>query len=308
MSLKFYIIEFVIFLLDIFFSMDKSVSCIIPLFGVANESNWSKFQDLLLSIKESTIQFPKGSFELLFVNDELDVCDVLEKRISDYLESIEFPYSFVCYSNKKNIGQGASRNYGAENARNSYLHFIDQDDYVDGKFYSDFLSNNQCRDIYISDANFYIESNKKINKAYTIFSKFFFIKYDRLKKIWILLSSNLAYSPGQVIIKKKVFDDNSGFSVLKNYGSDDYGLFYRLIFSNDLSYLFMKNSVFYYRIHSNQNSKHCQMHTSVMEFISSISPISKKELFIHNLKKSKGVYALLNKIIYLLLFKRVVLK
>lgn len=94
-------------------------SIVIPLY------NKEKYiQQALNSIKSQTMQ----DFEVLIVNDGCTdfSIDVVKTWIAG-LDSIEKPKYMVI--NQDNQGVSAARNVGCENAKNSYVAFLDADDY-----------------------------------------------------------------------------------------------------------------------------------------------------------------------------------
>lgn len=286
--------------------MNKSISCIIPLYGVLKDENWLRFELLIESIYKATINLSREQFELILVNDEPEISDKLRRSVKELLHKYEYNLPFFYVSNSSNSGQGVSRNIGASIARMNYLHFIDQDDFISPNFFECFFKSPNFFDVYLAPAQFYIEPTNIVKAAGTLLLDSYYRSVTRFQSLWLLLFSNIAYSPGQILLMKDVFNKNKGFNVLSNYGSDDYGLFYRLVFYNKLSFSYMDSSIFFYRIHAKQNSRNCSMSKSVSEFISSIHPTNFKEMIICRLKVSKYMYPL-TKLLYVSFFRRVVL-
>lgn len=200
----------------------KYISCIIPVFNLNSAGNWNRFCDLVKSLAIAAKPYLPEYFELIIVNDDPQ-CRRKED-IMTLIESFGLEQNLKLLSNEVNMGQAFSRNRGCEFASNEYLHFIDQDDYVNECFYSK-LESGSGRDIYIANASFHVEKNHKEVTAISFLTRMLYSKAAFLKHLWPLLVSNIVYSPGQVIVKKELFFACGGFPVLENLGSDDYAFF-----------------------------------------------------------------------------------
>jgi len=277
----------------------KKLSIIIPVFGVFNNDNPVFFDALLASMKRAFSAY-EDSFEIIVVND--DKANVHSDAVHSVFDRHGLLGHLVYLENETNQGQANSRNRGAAAARYDYLMFIDQDDYVSDNFFTEFVSEKASADLFILRPYFDI-TGRGVTKAYTPLLYFQYSSGHRLKHLWSLLASNVAYSPGQVIMRKQCFERAGGFSVLKNKGSDDYALFYKMVFGSDLSYAFLKDAAFYYRVHPLQSSRQCDMQSSVSEFLQTVSPCSCREKMIHSIKLNVNL-SFLNKLFYVLFFKR----
>lgn len=128
--------------------------------------------------------------------------------------------------NKENIGIQRSRIKGIDNAKNDYILFLDQDDFVDEKIL------------------------EKVNKNYRReFDAYLFNGFDELKGMKKPIYKNIAHgllatrknvylsdqnyivSPGQCIIKKTAIPHHWMVCPLQKQGSDDY--YFWILFFND---------------------------------------------------------------------------
>lgn len=276
----------------------KSISCIIPVYGLEDKQSLSYFEDLLSSVKESAKSL-KECFELIIVND--DKLRISEETIKNCCLRQGVVDKLIYLENDGNKGQAYSRNKGARNAHNEFLHFIDQDDKISSNFYDEFLSTNKRAQVYIATPRFL--TGKKSSLALTKLSIFYYKFCSSLKSLWLLLSSNLVYSPGQVIIARSIFNKVNGFPVLNNRGADDFAFFYELTFKHNAKYTFLEKSIFYYRIHQFQNSRLSGTNLSVSEYLDSKHPFSIREKIVKQLKIDSKL-SLLDKLLYMLFFKR----
>lgn len=278
----------------------NSISCIIPIYGLTTGNNQRYFENLLLSLSKS-LECLIGNYDIIIIND--DRTRISSSLVFSLCEKYNLRDSVRYFENMDNKGQAYSRNIGASYANSEYLYFIDQDDYISLNFFNSFCNSTENSDLYIAKPYFNI-GDLKIVKAYTFVLFLFYYFHRKLSSLWPLLASNLAYSPGQVLIKNSCFKEAGGFPVLANKGSDDFGLFFNMIFTMNLNYSFMSHSKFIYRVHPQQNSKHCDMTASVKEFLDSVNSNSIKTKIINLIKLNRHLHWL-NKLIYIILFKRV---
>jgi glycosyltransferase involved in cell wall biosynthesis len=278
----------------------KSVSCIIPVYGLGKNDNMKYFEQLLRSLSAAS-EYLHDGFEIIVVND--DVENISKDGIVLLFEKCGLLECLKYVANETNRGQAYSRNVGAKIAVNEYLHFIDQDDYISSDFYLSLVKEESISDLYITRPFFFKQDNNKVVKAYSPILEYLYKKSRKLSELWILLIINIAYSPGQTLVSRKAFNEAGGFPILKNKGSDDYGLFYNFVFCGDYSLSYLRNSVFYYRTHSSQSSRNCDMNASVSEFLSMVTPSNLRTRLIHCLKKKKYLSYLV-KLFYVIVYKR----
>lgn len=275
------------------------ISCIIPIYGIGVGNNKFFFENLLHSVFKASCAL-KGQFELIIVNDDRD--RITEESIKEVCSKYKLYDCLIYHENERNNGQAYSRNVGASLASGDYLHFIDQDDYITGDFYNFIRLQNRKADFYISLP--YFDKDGTIKKAYTRYLRKVYKKAKYISDVWYLLLSNVVYSPGQLIISKRAFESVDGFPVLKNRGADDFALFFKLIFAEKkFTVAFLPESKFYYRIHSQQNSKLSSTNISACEFLNMQTIIGLKQKIVF-LEKTKKWAGWLGKLFYVLFFRR----
>ena len=275
------------------------LSCIIPIYGLSSGENHRYFEDLLCAI--SIASAPLGDeFEMIVVNDDKD--RISRQDIMALCKKHGIENKLVYKENVTNRGQAFSRNIGASIASGEYLHFIDQDDYISDNYYSEILKSGDETSIIISKP--YFSKDDEIKRAYTGLLQAAYRHAYYLKDLWYLLISNVVYSPGQMLMPKKYFDSVGGFPVLSHRGADDFALFYNLVFGGDkIPVKFNSESIFYYRIHSQQNSKLSSTNLSACEFLSTHRPANLKQQIVYDSKMKRWV-GVLCKIFYVLYYKR----
>ena len=281
----------------------KSVSCIIPIYGITRNDNLSYFKQLIESLSLAAIG-KLEKYEIILVNDDID--NSPKSLILGVCEQYGLINCTRYIENGTNKGQAYSRNKGAKLAKNKYLHFIDQDDYVSNDFYINLINRGCNSDILISRPFFNVHFKKdvRIIPADSYILNYFYTCSSKLTHLWFLLIINIAYSPGQVLFSSPIFHEVGGFPVLVNKGSDDYGLFFNLVFKTKASFNYDSNALFFYRTHELQNSRICDMSASVREFLDSVEANSIKKRIIRNFKLSP-FFSVLTKLFYIIVFKRV---
>lgn len=281
--------------------MSKSVSCIIPIYGIVSEESKFFFGQLIQSVA-SAAKYLADRFELIIVNDDKE--RISRKFVIDICSDCGFCSDSVLYfENKENLGQAYSRNIGAFNAKYDYLHFIDQDDFISENYYDCIDDKSEDKDIIISVPYFY--KNSQIKRAYTRLLIKSYYSAKEIGDLWYLLISNVTYSPGQILISRSAFSRSGGFPILDHKGADDFALFYNLIFKNThpVSVRFERRCSFYYRIHNSQNSKLTGTNESVMEFLMDRIPTTLKQKIIIRIK-DKNACSYFRRLFYLLFFRR----
>jgi glycosyltransferase involved in cell wall biosynthesis len=230
-----------------------SLSIIIPVYKYLQNRKY--VSELLCKIKGQEDSF-FNIIEIILVNDSP------EYKLESIFEPIEININIKIINNEKNFGQAFSRNIGKSIAKGDYLHFIDQDDLIDLDFYSNI---SQVNDLIFTNCYLFNDFKKVLHmknskqKLLSIFKKVPSLKF-------FLIFDNIILSPGQMIIKRNVFNVAGDFPLLNNFGSDDYGFMYKI--SNlPISYTFSKSSFFYHRLHDSQGKNILNMVASKKEFL-----------------------------------------
>jgi len=226
--------------------------------------------------------------KIILINDSPDY------KLRDYINIKKFPLFFLLLENEKNLGQAFCRNLGLEHCSTDYIHFIDQDDLLDNKFYKSI--------IYISDcmiANCVIFNEKKTRDLYKRFRILIYKFYKTLGKLkWFLYFDNIILSPGQAVFKTEVVQKIGGFPSLINFGSDDYGLMFKLCLEN-IRYTFNYKSKYLHRLHSGQGKNRLNINESRNEFINSIKK-DKNNFFIRSCTQKDKLSQFIRKSLYIL--------
>ena len=277
----------------------KKVSCVIPVYGLCSGDNYLFFDELLKSLSKASRSLG-NQYELIVINDDKN--RVTKQSVIEICAKYGLKNVLVYKENEHNSGQAFSRNEGASLATGEYLHFIDQDDYISDDFYDLLLASSSNKDLLIATP--YFSKDSIVMKAYTNLLTFTYGRAKTICELWYLLISNIVYSPGQALISKRSFDMGGGFPVLEKRGADDFAFFYKLVFGEiSVSVAYSKKSSFYYRIHSQQNSKLSSTNDSACEFLENYYPSDIKQRIVHYSKTKKWTGPLC-KLFYILYYKR----
>lgn len=170
------------------FDLDDSVSVIIPTYNRAG----------MLKRAIDSVLNQSVSVDLIVVDDAS--CDETSSVLALYKDQIQV------IKNDRNMGVSYSRNRGVEIARSRFIAFLDSDDewHVDKiKHQLDYLFINPFFNIIQCDEK-WIRNNKQINKKKYHLKEEGFIFKQSLERCMV--------SPSGVMIKKKFFDQFSGFN------------------------------------------------------------------------------------------------
>ncbi|MFY7889835.1 MAG: glycosyltransferase family 2 protein [Spirosomataceae bacterium] len=196
------------------------------------------------------------------------------------------------------LGQGAARNLGASYAKASYLHFIDQDDFITKDFYQQVL----FPKVDCGLASLVVYDHGQLRKHHRLWTDWWYKRASKVADLSFFMFANLAVSPGQYVIKKTIYEEIGGFPDLKNKGSDDFGFLFQLCESN-ATFSFADKAIFYHRLHENQGKKQLNITLSVKEFLNTIAKPKRFFLRInHQLRQYVFFEQVLSKICYKLFF------
>ena len=243
-----------------------SFSIIIPVYNLLDSNSLQYFDKLVNSICcNLKSDFVRSCFkEIIIINDNPN--QSVEKEVSDIFNKYHIR-EFSIYTNHKNCGQAFSRNKGASLAVGDYLHFIDQDDFVSDCFYEKILSrlSNSEEKVIISKLNLFYSDSSDCFDPYRKLTLKLYNNSKSINDLKIMMLSNIANSPGAYLVEKELFLDVGGYVNLRNYGTDDWGFFYKLICLKNILFFFCEDAIFYYRIHPNQSIKKLDMKASLRE-------------------------------------------
>ena len=110
-----------------------SISIVIPCFNIKKNKEYINF--LLRSIYLQN--FSNVEIEYIYLINDSPECDLIQ-----YIDNNNISKELVVKTNIKNFGQAVSRNIGLSFVNSDYVHFIDQDDFIDEKFYHNFKFEN----------------------------------------------------------------------------------------------------------------------------------------------------------------------
>jgi hypothetical protein len=263
----------------------NSLSIVIPCYKIDKN-----VQYLNLLLKSINNQY-KNSFNLkkiILINDSP------EFKLEDYIEPLLLTNNLIIKNNLVNSGQAFSRNIGLNLVTTEYVHFIDQDDFLNTSFY---LNMQPDADILISKC---VLAKKNLEINHAKFSKNIWLSsFRNINKLkFFLLFDNIILSPGQAVFKAKIIRSINGFPELKCYGSDDYGLMFKLAKYN-YSYKYFKDSLYFHRLHEIQGKQFLNMRDSRKEFLNHTNSffnwLCKVELF---------PFSILKKILYVFFYNR----
>ena len=153
------------------------------------------------------------SFEILFVNDYPGEALTIEKSICEKL-------NIKVYNLPNNRGIHGARVFGYEQARGTYIVFLDQDDKIADNYFLSQLENVGENDVVVCNGYYerFCMSVKRIIFG-TIEQHMTVMYEDTFIKNW-----NAIWSPGQVIIRKAAIPSIWTTNIMRVNGADDYFL------------------------------------------------------------------------------------
>lgn len=142
-------------------SKKADLSVIVPCYN----SNLEWLRECLLSIVNALDAFA-GQAEVLVVDDGSEIC--IASGVGELLSDNEL--SQIRFCRKENGGLSSARNFGMQQTRGEWCHFIDDDDLIDEGFYREMMSRTETvegADLVFSESRFFgeIESQFRIPTA-----------------------------------------------------------------------------------------------------------------------------------------------
>ncbi len=245
----------------------STFSIVIPLYKVAKGTNADHFRALVRSLEQASVRAGIERLQrLVLVNDNPG--DLIDPFLADAFRGSVLEAKLHVFHNPKNIGQAQSRNVGYGLTRSDYVHFIDQDDFVNAEFYAALTAHDA--DVLLARADLYIDKAKLVFPYMMPHTMAIFRRARRMRDLtWFLLSS-IAPSPGQCLIRRSALDQVGGFPNLAAKGADDYGLWFLLV-ASDPSFRFVSEAVFLHRLHGTQGRTFLDLHRSQQEFFDGLA-------------------------------------
>lgn len=161
---------------------------------------------------ESLLNQNLENFEIIFVNDgSTDNSKTIMLRYQE-----EYPY--IHYFEQENAGQGKARNFGLQQAKGTYIYFMDSDDYLLPGALNKMLTKASADDldaIYFNGKSFYPEQTDKNGEPITedhkqatgFYSKEYGFYSDGEQLLHDLsINNNLVIQPCLYLVKKEIYD------------------------------------------------------------------------------------------------------
>jgi len=204
--------------------LGEMLSIIMPVFNA---------EDTLKESIDSVVVNNTNGHELIIVDDAST--DNSLEIIKDY----EKKYDFIkVYSNKKNLGGGATRNHGVMMSKSQYIFVLDSDDIL-----CDGTLERALNEIIEFDAD-------AVAQGKAVFFKKSIIEVEKeisFKKGQIYFSDLISNEPnsviGNLIFKRNIFDKVGGYP--ENHGFDTQGFGFRLLAYN--AKIFVSDYQFYFQ-------------------------------------------------------------
>lgn len=218
------------------------------------------------------------SYRTCNVKFDLEVIVVLDgfgQEDLDYLKK-HYDSKVNIIKNEKNLGVSQSRNTGKKHAQNDFMLFIDQDDFIDVKYFTVIVPflNSDKYDIILVNGYYLNSKNSKTIPIYYFKPNLRFNAF--LKKTRI-------HTPGQILINSKSFPYDDFFPDCdKQYkGADDRAAYINAYINNrEIQFKYIDEKLFYYVLHENNFGKDI--------FIGRKSEISMCEYFMDKVSAKRG--------------------
>ena len=178
--------------------------------------------------------------EVIIVVDSVETSSVFFKQFNELYHDL----GLRIYFNSINIGVAATRDYGLRLSFGDFVTFIDQDDFVDEKYFTTLESLVYSEaDFFLFNGYIYNTVNKKKVKMYYQTPKLSFKN---------LINENLIITPSLFIVRKSfIVGKKINFQPpFREYrGVDDYYFLLQVFKEADLEYKYNSTPLIYYCIH-----------------------------------------------------------
>ena len=220
--------------------------------------------------------------EVIIVVDSVETSSVFFKQFNELYHDL----GLRIYFNSINIGVAATRDYGLRLSFGDFVTFIDQDDFVDEKYFTTLESLVYSEaDFFLFNGYIYNTVNKKKVKMYYQTPKLSFKN---------LINENLIITPSLFIVRKSfIVGKKINFQPpFREYrGVDDYYFLLQVFKEADLEYKYNSTPLIYYCIHEHNYSHNLVEQIdgaiAVLKIFSKNTDVNKK---IKNIKFSKIFY------------------
>jgi glycosyltransferase involved in cell wall biosynthesis len=218
------------------------------------------------------------AYEIIVIIDSIENSNM----ISDLINKRYHGRNITVIINSENIGVSASRNKGLAASRFDFFTIIDQDDFVDDRYFS-VLECELAETVPILILNGFINY---VNED--IYVPIYAIK-PRFEFKNILLKNTFIYTPGLVVFNARFVNKANFFidSSDKYKGCDDWAAYLNLLLKESkLAYNFVAEKIFYYCLHSeNYSNDKKQMILSsiaVLNYLKQNNDTNSEELLLIN--------------------------
>lgn len=216
---------------------ETDLSIVIPFFKGEN------YITRLINSLAGSMKCSEGDFqvEIIIVIDSVSSQKEIILSLVQPLLAELAQFTLILIRNEINMGVARSRNIGKKLARGRFITYIDQDDYVDEKYFAVLSRNlNEEYDFFLLNGLLTYETNN--------FKRAIFI-YKYRVTFSIIAKSNFLITPGIMIMnRKKVTHDFRQVSS-KRAGSDDWAFYLELLSGRPKKYKYLMDSLFYYVVH-----------------------------------------------------------
>jgi glycosyltransferase involved in cell wall biosynthesis len=233
--------------------MKQDLSIVIPFYFGENH-----IINLIQSLERSyNTSDKKIKPDIILIIDSVnsDIAQI-EKQLAENLTD-EFFSIIKIFKNNKNIGAALSRNFGLSLSLSEFITFIDQDDFVEDKYFS-VLENTIKAE---SDFDYYLLNGFYVEELTRKKIPFFYVRPKiNLKRI---IGQNRIKTPGMIVFNKNTLIKNSCKFVdldpnLK--GCDDWYLLIDLYFKKpELEHCFVSYKIFNYLFHGKNYSNNLRI-------------------------------------------------
>lgn len=219
-----------------------SISVIIPLYK--GERYVEKLLDNLRRCVRKKRKNENYQLEVIFVNDDPET----EIKIK-HSDVTEFAVNMI--QNEENQGIHYSRICGLQQAKGEYILFLDQDDYIEDRYFESQLA-------HIGDKNVVICNGKYRNDREIIYSREEAERIADLKDYFSTLSGII--SPGQALIRRKCIPSVWMENILSGNYCDD--AFLWLLLKNEGERFAINQEILYYHKEDGNNASFQWKHTA----------------------------------------------
>jgi glycosyltransferase involved in cell wall biosynthesis len=182
------------------------------------------------------------------------------------------PVNVDILRNDTNLGIAQTRNLGLQGASAEWIHFIDQDDLIDPRFYASLLGDTSGGVKIVSAAPRLLIGELEVEYMRHTFSRWLASRADfgSLRPLF-RFGLNPFPSPGAFLFEREWLSNAGGFPVLQAQGADDFALF-AIASKNNTLWRFDSCARFVYRVHAASSRHTLAMDRSVEEALMVVWP------------------------------------